>query len=208
MMKPMYLRFKVVLVFIAFNLSQVHAQHVDINLLDKLNPSARSADKTFKFVSDKAIITTTAAPFALYLAGTLAHDDQLKKNALHTGIALASTSLLTHTMKRGIQRARPFDAFPERIVHKGGGEGYSFPSGHTSSAFAFATSMSLSYPKWYVIVPSFAFASVTAYSRMYMGVHYPSDVLGGAIVGAGTSYLTWKLQKSIQKKRARKKPSY
>jgi membrane-associated phospholipid phosphatase len=52
------------------------------------------------------------------------------------------------------------------------------------AAFALATSLSLSYPKCYIIVPSFAWASSVGYSRMDLGVHYPSDVLAGAIVGA------------------------
>lgn len=179
--------------------SLVCAQNIDINALAKLNPSSTSADKVFKFVSDKAIITTAAAPFAMYLAGTLAHDKTLKENALETGIAIAGTTAFTFALKQSIERTRPFVAYPDRIAYKGGGSGYSFPSGHTSSTFALATSLSLNYPKWYVIAPSFAFAATTAYSRMYMGVHYPSDVLGGIILGAGSSFLTWKLQKILDK---------
>jgi membrane-associated phospholipid phosphatase len=65
----------------------------------------------------------------------------------------------------------------------------SFPSGHTSMAFSLATSVSLAYPKWYVIFPSYLWAGAVGYSRMDLGVHYPSDVLFGAALGAGSAYL-------------------
>ncbi|GAB2971723.1 hypothetical protein GCM10027049_01640 [Mucilaginibacter puniceus] len=67
-------------------------------------------------------------------------------------------------------------------------------------AFATATSLSLSFPKWYVIIPSYTYAAAIGYSRMYLGVHYPTDVLAGALLGTGTAFLTWKLQKILFKK--------
>ena len=76
--------------------------------------------------------------------------------------------------------------------------GESFPSGHTSSAFCTATELALRYHTWYVIVPSYLFATSVAWARMYQGVHYPSDVLAGAVVGAGSAWLGWKLQKWMQ----------
>ena len=42
-------------------------------------------------------------------------------------------------------------------------------------------------------VPAYLWASGVAYSRMYLGVHYPSDLLGGIVIGIGTSFLTWKI---------------
>ena len=62
---------------------------------------------------------------------------------------------------------------------------YSFPSGHTATAFALATSLCVKYPKWYVIGPSALWACSVGMSRMNEGVHYPSDVLAGAVIGAG-----------------------
>jgi membrane-associated phospholipid phosphatase len=77
----------------------------------------------------------------------------------------------------------------------------SFPSGHTSDAFATATSLSIAFPKWYVIAPSFLWACSVGYSRMDLGVHYPSDVMAGAIIGAGSAYLCYKANRWIQKRR-------
>jgi membrane-associated phospholipid phosphatase len=53
------------------------------------------------------------------------------------------------------------------------------------------------YPKWYVIVPSYSWAVAVGYSRMHMGMHYPSDVLMGAIIGTASSFLSFKVQKWI-----------
>ena len=82
----------------------------------------------------------------------------------------------TTGLKFAINRKRPFVTYPdiEKIASAGS---KSFPSGHTSDAFATATSLSLAFPKWYVITPSFVWACAVGYSRMDLGVHYPSDVL-------------------------------
>ena len=78
------------------------------------------------------------------------------------------------------------------------------PSGHTSTAFATATSLSLAYPKWYVVAPSFIWAGTIGYSRMHLGVHYPSDVVVGALVGSGSAFLCYKANQWINKKRKKK----
>jgi len=104
--------------------------------------------------------------------------------------------LLQLPMKYTINRDRPFVTYPD-ICKKSGAASPSFPSGHTSSAFATATSLTLAYPRWYIVVPSFAWAGTVAYSRMDLGVHYPSDILIGAMIGAGSAWLTFKINKKL-----------
>jgi membrane-associated phospholipid phosphatase len=58
----------------------------------------------------------------------------------------------------------------------------SFPSGHTASAFAFATAISRAYPL--LALPSFGIPSAVGYSRVHAGVHCPGDVIAGAILGS------------------------
>ena len=55
--------------------------------------------------------------------------------------------------------------------------------------------------KWYVAMPAYAWAGAVGYSRMHLGVHYPSDVLMGAIIGSGSAYLCFKGQQWLIKKR-------
>jgi len=79
------------------------------------------------------------------------------------------------------------------------------PSGHTSTAFATATALTLQYPKWYVIAPSYVYAGLVGYSRMHPGVHHPSDVLAGALIGAGCAYLSHVVNKKLMGGHARQK---
>jgi membrane-associated phospholipid phosphatase len=107
-------------------------------------------------------------------------------------------------MKFSFDRSRPFVTYPNDITKYTKAGSKSFPSGHTSMAFATATSISLMYPKWYIIAPSFLWASSIGYSRMYLGVHYPSDVLAGALLGAGSSIGTHYLFKYLKNRHSKK----
>jgi undecaprenyl-diphosphatase len=60
----------------------------------------------------------------------------------------------------------------------------SFPSGHASRAFAVATLLAIRF-RWWVRIPAVAFAILVGISRVYLGLHWPSDILGGAIAGIG-----------------------
>lgn len=61
----------------------------------------------------------------------------------------------------------------------------SFPSGHATAAFSVAVIVALVYRRWYGWALALGGASLIALSRVYLGVHYPSDILGGAILGGG-----------------------
>lgn len=66
---------------------------------------------------------------------------------------------------------------------------YSFPSGHTVSSFACAMSLSITFPYLWVIIPTFLLASVIGFSRIYLKVHYPTDVCAGAFIGVLFAFL-------------------
>jgi membrane-associated phospholipid phosphatase len=134
------------------------------------------------------------------ITGLIKHDDKLFRNAIVTMGSTVVNVAITNALKFSVNRDRPFETFPD-IINKSAPHGASFPSGHTSNAFATATSVSLAYPEWYIIVPSFAYATTVGYSRMHLGVHYPSDVLAGALIGAGSAYLTFKVNKILLRKR-------
>jgi membrane-associated phospholipid phosphatase len=175
-------------------------QNFDINTVKKINAN-ESSFKTNFFKADAQSVTVfnIAAPASVFIAGMVKHNAALKKDALYMAGSFVLSTAITHVTKNIVKRKRPFEEY-SFIVKRSDGGGYSFPSGHTSAAFTTATSLSLYFPKWYVIVPSYLWASSVGYARMYQGVHYPTDVLAGAVIGAGSAWLGWKAQKWIDKK--------
>jgi membrane-associated phospholipid phosphatase len=173
------------------------SQNIDIRILRSLNSSQTlPSDKFFQFVSNSDAYIVIGIPAGMGTVGLIKHDDELFRNAC---VILAATAVnfgVTTALKYSIDRERPFVTYPD-ITKKSDSGSPSFPSGHTSSAFATATSVSMAYPKWYIIVPSYTWAGTVAYSRMDLGVHYPSDVLVGALVGAGSAWLSYTINKKL-----------
>ena len=175
----------------------ISAQNLDIDLLRKINLERNTAlDPTFKFVTNSVAPIGLGAPLVVTSIGLIQKDNTLKNKGYYIGATLLSSTIITTTLKFTIDRDRPFVTYPEIQKLTGAGSP-SFPSGHTSEAFATATSLSLAFPKWYVIAPSMLWASAAGYSRMHLGVHYPSDVLVGALIGSGSAWLCHELNKKI-----------
>jgi membrane-associated phospholipid phosphatase len=95
--------------------------------------------------------------------------------------------IVSQGLKSLIYKDRPFDTYPfiEKLADGGGS---SFPSGHTLEAFAMATVFSLLFRRKKIVIAAFIWAILVAYSWMALGVHYPSNVLGGCLIGM---FLGW-----------------
>lgn len=180
--------------------ANLQAQSLDLRLLQHINGPPSGADDAWRNVSKSDYVAVSAVPLTLLITGLATHNKPLAVKAVETGAAIIVAEVFTTGLKVTTQRTRPYLAYPDVIYGKSNSADYSFPSGHTAGAFALATSLSLSFPKWYVIAPSYTYAAAVGYSRMYLGVHYPSDVLCGALVGVGSSFLTHKVQKLLHKK--------
>lgn len=177
--------------------SVVYSQNIDIRILRTINsPQTLKADGFCRFMSNSDTYVVLGIPAGMAVAGFIGDDKELVRNACVTLAAVAINQGITSALKYSINRDRPFVTYSD-ITKKAGGDSPSFPSGHTSSAFAAATSVSLAYPKWYVIAPSFIWAGTVGFSRMELGVHYPSDVLAGAVIGAGSAFLTYKINQKL-----------
>ena len=193
------------LIFLLFLIpTAILSQNIDVRLLKSINSEETlPSDKYFRFITNSDAYAVIGTPIVLAGAGLIRDDEKMLRNAFVMAAASIVNAGVTTALKYSINRKRPFEVYPD-IAKKAKAGSPSFPSGHTSSAFATATSLSLSYPKWYVIVPSFAYAGTVAYSRMYLGVHYPSDVAAGALIGSGCAYITYKVNKALQNKNKHK----
>jgi membrane-associated phospholipid phosphatase len=100
-----------------------------------------------------------------------------------TAIALLAADGIAGIVKSAVGENRPDEPHPlVTIPHS-----HSFPSGHTATAAAGATMLSVLYPR---AAPLFiVVAAAIAYSRLYVGVHFPLDVVGGAVIGVATALL-------------------
>lgn len=169
------------------------AQNTDINFLEQINHSAPGLKPVSIAFSESAVYFSLATPIILGGYALYADDEHLLKDAFYIALASGVNLAATDGLKRIFKRPRPATTYPDEINAYKDYKSRSMPSGHTSGSFSTATALSLKYPKWYVIVPSYTWATAVGVSRMHLGVHYPSDVLAGAALGAGSAYLTYLL---------------
>lgn len=101
-------------------------------------------------------------------------------------------------LKEYFARTRPCDALTDVITPLGCTGTYSFPSNHALNNFAAASYFSFLFPQFRAIL--FITASLIAISRVYLGLHYPSDIIGGAILGIIFGYVFSELVLFIEQK--------
>ncbi|MEO5997109.1 MAG: phosphatase PAP2 family protein [Chitinophagaceae bacterium] len=185
---------KLIFGLLLFQLSGT-AQNADINLLNKINNADVSSGtyKRLHFITKSTYPVALGVPLLLLGTGLIEGNRTMKVKAVYMLESIVLNELVTIGLKFAINRPRPFTTYSFIIQKTSAGATSSLPSGHTSLAFSMATSLIIAYPRWYVIVPSMAFAGIVGYSRMYLGVHYPSDVFVGALVGSGSALLTYKI---------------
>ena len=107
-----------------------------------------------------------------------------RRAGICSALALVASLCVTNFfLKNYVARVRPYEVVEGLTSLLGPVGEWSFPSGHASSGFAAAAAIYKSRPKR-VGVPCIILAALLAWSRLYVGVHYPSDVIGGAIIGA------------------------
>lgn len=166
--------------------------------LRKLEQKRTASSTQFnRFISNASDPVALAVPATFLIKGIISKNEIDKKRGLYFAGSFASNVAITYLLKKSINRKRPGETDPNFTVLTPASS-RSFPSGHTSEAFSMATSLSLEFKKWYVIVPAYTFASLVGYSRMYLGAHYPSDVIAGALVGSGAAWIMYKLNKKWQ----------
>ena len=138
--------------------------------------------------------------FWLVAAAVLLIPKKTRRVGITALLSIATGFLITNVLlKNMVARPRPFDAYVEMIPLITRPTDFSFPSGHTCASFACALIFFRMLPKKYG-VPAVILAGMVAFSRLYLGVHYPGDVLGGFLVAVFASTLAYYLVQICQKK--------
>lgn len=114
-----------------------------------------------------------------------------RKTGLTMALALVFCLIIGNlTLKPLIARLRPYSYFPEMTLLIPPLDDFSFPSGHTFASFASALSLFLNHRREGLL--AFLLAITIAFSRLYLYVHFPSDVLAGIILGLASGWAAYK----------------
>lgn len=164
--------------------------HIDQTILDWIQSTLRSPfmDNVMSFITrlgDHGTIWILLGIILLLFPKT-------RRCGFTVLLSLAISSFAANILiKPLISRIRPFYSNPEIALFIPPPSGYSFPSGHSTSSFAAATSVFLCNKA--AGIPTLILAFLVAFSRLYLYVHYPSDVITGAILGVVSAILIEKL---------------
>ena len=170
-----------------FMASHLNAQNWDINTVEKMN--SWNVHELSRTLSHSGIILPVGIPTAMGIYALIKKKEPLLKDAIYIGTSVIEAVGITYGLKYTIDRQRPYMKYPDKVHPIEVENNPSFPSGHTAAAFSLATSLSITYPKWYVIAPSAVWACGVGFARINQGVHYPSDVLTGAAIGVGCAFV-------------------
>lgn len=118
---------------------------------------------------------------------------------LSLGLGFLCTNVV---LKHLVARPRPWLTVEGLTALVAEGDPNSFPSGHTCSSFAAATAWFHTLPKRWMGAAALALAAVMGLSRLYVGVHFPSDVLVGGLIGFACGQAVWLLWKKREHSRA------
>ncbi|MBX0335436.1 phosphatase PAP2 family protein [Pontibacter sp. HSC-14F20] len=169
---------------------------LDLATLQLLNGN-RETDLDFVLLT----LTVTAyglgavVPICLYLAGHFRRLVSLKLKAYQYVFAMGLNILFIGLLKYTVDRPRPFVTH-DTIEQIAEASSPSFPSGHTAFAFTAAVVLVLMFRNPVLRGLLLTWALLVAYSRLALGVHYPSDVLGSMLLGSAAAYLaTYALRK-------------
>jgi undecaprenyl-diphosphatase len=139
-------------------------------------------------------ISRTGDGYLYPILGLYLYQAQIPSGSLFFYCALAAflcERCVYFLLKNGLKRGRPQEALPDFRSFIIPSDRFSFPSGHTSAAFLMATLLGYFFPA--VLWPSYAWASLVGLSRIFLGVHFPTDVLVGMTMGIAVAAVSLRM---------------
>ncbi|MCD8337033.1 MAG: phosphatase PAP2 family protein [Lachnospiraceae bacterium] len=113
-----------------------------------------------------------------------------RRAGIYSVCALLGSLLVNNLiLKNLVNRTRPYEVIEGLVCLVAPAKDASFPSGHTGASFASAVAVYRQLPKRYGVL-LLILAALIAFSRLYVGIHYPTDVLGGLVTGIALGMLT------------------
>lgn len=174
----------------------------ELSVLDKIQElfACPFMDKAMPIVSDfgeKGIFFIVIAIIFMIFKKT-------RKTGLSMGLALIMGLIIgNYILKILVARERPFMLNPEFNLIVERLKDYSFPSGHAIACFECATVLMIRDKRFGI--PALVLAVLVGFSRMYLYMHFPTDVLGGALIGVGVGFLSCFIVDKIYNKFENKK---
>lgn len=123
-----------------------------------------------------------------------------KKFGEYIAYSVLTSVLLNNAIKDIFKMKRPIGEEGIRTLREQTATGYSFPSGHTQSASSFYGSMAIYLKNRVMYIIATVMIILIGFSRLYLGVHYPKDVIVGGILGVLTSLICYKLYNRVENK--------
>ena len=176
-------------------------KNIDVKIFRSINNSRSDFLNTIIPITDKSLLPVSIiVPAGLFTLSRINEKYYDENSAILIAVSELTGSVITFSLKNIVKRERPFRNLNNvyLVSSKPLTDRFSFPSGHTTNSFALATSLTLRYPDQPILISGlYLYAAVVSLGRIYLGVHYPSDILGGIVVGSGSALLIHSIRKDI-----------